>query len=76
MSENFWKSVCIYTYKETVWYQKHIFLPDGILLSIGHFHNNFILLLLPEYFRVLPCWQIRAFVARITKNDYERENKE
>ena len=52
------------------------FLPDGILLSIGHFHNNFILLLLPEYFRVLPCWQIRAFVARITKNDYERENKE
>ena len=41
---------------------KTFFLPDGILLSIGHFHNNVILLLLPESFRVLPCWQIRAFV--------------
>ena len=50
--------------QETVGYQKHIFLPDGILLSIGHFHNNVILLLLPASFRVLPCWQIRAFVVK------------
>ena len=68
MSENFWKSVCVYTYKKRfpfkrLWDTKNtFFLPDGILLSIGHFHNNVILLLLPESFRVLPCWQIRAFV--------------
>ena len=41
---------------------KTLFLPDGILLSTGHFHTDVVLLLLPESFRVLPCWQIRAFV--------------
>ena len=87
MSENFWKSVCVYKYKnrfpfKRLWDTKNtLFLPDGILLSIGHFHNNVILLLYgqnPSGF--CPVVEIRALIcclnlARISKINYEKKNK-
>ena len=61
MSKNVWKSVCVYTYKKgfpfkRLWdYKNTFFLPEQILPSIGHFHNNVILQLRLESIRVLPC---------------------